>query len=138
MSRAGLFGLLGLTLLLTNGLQYVAWSWYAARIEAQNTRLDDRINNPTSGLVRQLAQCATNGEGVTIGLVRLSGQIKDLAKATTDGDIALMKALAAPTKAAVDARNAANELLSRPREAPMIGTLEACMAGERALRGTQK
>ncbi len=137
-STFGLFAILGLALLLTNGLQWVAWSWNTSRLEATIERQTNRIEDPDTGLVRQLTQCLTNTDTVTAGLGRLSGEVKGLGDATMAGDLALMAAMKVPTQAAVAARNAATELLNRPREVQTIGTLEACVAGERAFRGEQR
>ena len=137
MSPASLLGILGLALLLTNGLQWVAWSWNTSRLEARIEQQRIRIEDPDNGLVRQLTQCLTNGTDVVANLGRLTTEVIDLGLATAKRDEALIAAMVPATRAAVDARNAATELLRRPREVPTIGTLEACTAGERALRGEQ-
>lgn len=128
---------LGIALALANVGQYLVWSWSYSDLQRRHDVLDARINDETSGYVRQVAQCQTNVEGSIANLKRLGDSVIALGDATKAGDAALIEAMKDPTKAAVDARNAANALLSRPREAATIGTIEACVAGERALRGEQ-
>jgi hypothetical protein len=136
-STFALFGILGLALLLTNGLQYVGWTWTSARLERTIEQQRIRIEDPENGLVRQLTQCLTNGDTTKAGLDRISGEVKGLGDATAKRDEALAAAMAPAARAAAGAQKAATELLNRPREAMTIGTLEACTAGERAYRGEQ-
>jgi len=115
--------------------QYLFHSVAVSRLERERAVLSSRIDDPVNGFVRQVAQCQTNLDDQKANLARLAGEVTKLGEDSKARDDDLKRNIAVETKAVQAAQRRTNEILSRPREAQTIGTLEACNAGERALRG---
>ena len=124
-----------LALAVGNGVQWWINSVETSRLEARNAQLTDMVENPSTGFVRQVAQCQTNTADLRGNLERLSGDVAKLAEDSRARDAALQKSMAAAQKGTGAVLAATGKLLAAPRTVQTIGTLEACAAGERALRG---
>lgn len=127
-----IFAALALALVIANGVQWGVWSWQVSLIERDRDDYKARIEDPTTGYVRQVSQCLTNHDDLKGNLERLSGEVKDLAAADRARDEQLQKDVVGVRNATRAAQAKANTPVTRMAT---IGTLEACQAGMRAVRG---
>lgn len=103
-------------------------------VTADRDRLKDQIDNPSTGYLARTAQCETNVAGLQVGLDATRRDIQKLGDASAANDRAVRGLMAKAAALAGDAQAKAARLLATPATAP-IGSLDACTAGARILKG---
>lgn len=124
---AGTTALLLVALAITVGVYHFELSNETARAD----RLDDSINNTSTGWAVRNAQCETNVKTLGSGLDRMAGDIKKLGDDTAAANAAAAKLMANAASEARGARVRADQVLALPRPAPA----DACKGAARVLKG---
>jgi hypothetical protein len=104
-------------------------------MRAQRDHLQASIEDPVTGWAARHAQCETNVASLDTSIKGLNGQVEKLAADTKSGNERNAVLMGTAIINLRGVRASTDKLLAMPAMAP-VGSIEACRAGARILRGS--